>query len=810
MDRKRRSAAGPPPHYQGPRRCPLSLFHQYPHPANFVFGDRYRDGALWAGRVRRELRAESAGGVHRLRLVDPARWPEEPEAPWGWPPPSAAGAPVARLVVTAGAGMRLYPPDGGALLEAEDGGWLGASGDRWLFRFRCPPGARFYGLGEKHTPFERAGRGYWFRNTDVWLDHPRERVRDGDYDPDYLSVPYLVVRQGRAWLGLLVDSAYPAFVVLATPCGIPGGAVAPPPAPEILLGADGGPPSLFVLEGPSLAELTRRFQMLTGPAPLPPLWSLGYHQSRWGYRGAEDLEALAARFERHRFPVDGLWLDIDYMDGFRVFTFDRRHLPDPAATVAALQRRGFRVVPILDPGVKREPGYGVYDSGRKAGVFCRNPAGGEFAGLVWPGLAVFPDFTRADARRWWAGHARRFFALGFEGAWLDMNEPSTGAVDPRDMRFDRGRRPHAAGRNLYALGMAAATRQGFAAAHPRQRPFLLSRAGSTGSQRFCAHWSGDNFSTYGHLRRSLGKALNLALSGVAFQGADVGGFGGDCPEPLLVDWFKAAFLLPFFRNHSMHGSRPQEPWARSRRALAIIRHYVRLRYALLPYLYNLFADHEERGTAVLRPLFHDFDGHPALPLGAIDDQFMVGPALMQAPFVQEAGRRRSVTLPGARWLRADTGRWTPGGRRLYVRRSAAATPLFVRDGHLIPFQPGTRTTNRTDLRRIGLLCALSPVFRGEARLVYRADDGISLDYREGRRTRLDITARREGRRLRLTIATREDGFGPVALTPYTVDRWTALETEVDGRRRIHHPQRRRVRLTGAPFDWYRWPAPGAA
>ncbi|MDT8288034.1 MAG: glycoside hydrolase family 31 protein, partial [Elusimicrobiales bacterium] len=365
-----------------------------------------------------------------------------------------------------------------------------------------------------------------------------------------------------------------------------------------------------------------------------------------------------------------------------------------------MKERGLRVVPILDPGIKRERGYPVFDSGLAEGVFCRNTAGSLFTGMVWPGRTVFPDFMRPAARKWWAGHARRFFDLGFEGAWLDMNDPSTGTIDCRDMRFDRGRRPHAAGHNTYALLMARATRQGLLEAHPGRRPFLLSRSGSTGSQRFCAHWSGDNFSTYRHLRRSIGKALNLALSGIAFNGADVGGFGGDCSEALLIDWFKAAFLMPFFRNHTMRGSRAQEPWAYSRKALAILRRFVRLRYTLMPYLYNLFIDHEERGEAILRPLFHDFPDTAALPLGRVDDQFMVGPAIMQAPFVHARGGWREVVLPESRWLRADNGKWVKGARRIRVRRQPQATPLFVRDGSLVPFQPGRRTSNRKDLNRI--------------------------------------------------------------------------------------------------------------
>ena len=786
----------------------MNLFNKYPHPVNFDFADGYHGGVVTIAGHPFELHTAEAGAdIHHIGVSNDQLWPRDirNETLWRLDSHENEGEHRTRLEISESAGMRLRSPGGKTLLEAEAGGWLGVSGKRWLFRFRGRSAMQFYGLGEKHTPFERSGRAYWFWNTDVWADHPFESVRDGDYDPDYLSIPYLIVKQNNIYIGLLVDSPFPAMMSVGAQSVV--AAVFEPSrkrSPEIILAAEGGPPSLFILFGPSLAELTRKFQTLTGPTPLPPIWSLGYHQSRWGYRGASDLTTLAERFARHRFPADGLWLDIDYMKGYRVFTIDSEHMPQPVETISELRERGFRIVPILDPGIKREEGYVVYDSGKAANVFCLNSSGGVFTGLVWPGFAVFPDFSLPETRLWWAGYARRFFELGFEGAWLDMNDPSTGSIDCRDMRFDHGRLPHETYHNRYALLMARATRDGLLAARPDRRPFLLSRSGSTGSQEYCAHWTGDNFSSYRHLRRSIAKSLNLSLSGIPFNGADVGGFGGDCSEALLIDWFKAAFLMPFFRNHTMRGSRRQEPWAYSRRALGIIRRFVRLRYTLLPYLYNLFIDQEEKGEAILRPLFYDFRDKPSLPLGDIDDQFMVGPAILQAPFVREEVHQRDVVLPGHKWLRADTGRWVQGGERLRVRRQLGTTPLFLREGSLIPFQPGERNTNRKDMNHIGLLCCLSPEFTGKARLRYRADDGLSFDYRRGRRTCLDVTARTKGRRLYLRVKTLAEGFGPVHLVPFSVNRFTAFHLETDGREQRLHPIKERAQLAGRPFDWYRW------
>jgi alpha-glucosidase len=262
--------------------------------------------------------------------------------------------------------------------------------------------------------------------------------------------------------------------------------------------------------------------------------------------------------------------------------------------------------------------------------------------------------------------------------------------------------------------------------------------------------------------------------------------------------------MPFFRNHTMQGSRAQEPWAYSRRALGIIRRFVRLRYRLLPYLYNLFIDQEARGEAILRPLFHDFEDTPSLALGGVDDQFMVGPAIMQAPFVRGKSRQRTVVLPGGRWFRADTGRWVQGGRRLRVRRQAASSPVFLREGSLVAFQPGERTSSRNDLKCIGLLGCVSPQFSGCARLDYGVDDGLSFDYRRGRRTRVAIEARLQAQRLELKLAARAEGFGRVQVTFYSLNRFREVLVTNRGQKRSLRPSKETVRLTGKKFHWCRW------
>ena len=530
----------------------------------------------------------------------------------------------------------------------------------------------------------------------------------------------------------------------------------------VLLGAEGGGLDLFVIAAPTLAELTRRFQRLAGPMPLPPLWALGYHQCRWGYRSAEDLRELKRRFAENGIPVDGLWLDIDYMDGFRVFTLDEKAFPNGAADVAEIAAYGQRVVPIIDPGVKRDERYEVYRDGREKDVFCRNAEGGEYIGLVWPGESAFPDFSLEEARAWWAGQVKQFAQLGFEGAWLDMNDPSTGASNPRDMRFGRGEQGHETYHNQYAAGMAKASREGFLQARPDQRPFLVTRSNFLAGGRYAAVWTGDSVSNYAYLRKSIPTCLNLALSGIPFTGGDIGGFACDVTPRLLRDWMKASFLMPFCRNHACIHTAPQEPWAHDGLTLETFREFIRSRYKLLPYLYQLFAAHEETGAAILRPLFHDFENAPGLELDRIEDAYLLGPALLHAPVMEADGAARDVPLPGpGAWYSLLDGAWVEGGGwRRKVEVPETASPLYVRDGSVVPMRPGTPVDHRTALDDVELHVFLSGA-GAVAATEYVADDGLTFAYRRGGRSRLRVEAAARGDAVEISARLVESGAGPV-------------------------------------------------
>lgn len=767
------------------------FFTKYPYSANFAFADAFDpdQGEMRIGGERFELSVLAfEGGVHRIALSQRKRW-----RPTRRIVELTPGAPATSAIASTGDGFAVRDEKGKVLLATVPGAGIGVSGAASMFQFAVGKDARFFGMGEKtFGRLELSGRRAKFWNTDVWGDFHFAQWLDHPTDPPYASVPYLIVRTGGAYVGLLLDNPYPTF--METP-GRPGGPEVfvewQRTSPHLILGSEGGEPTLWAIVGPTLPELTRKLQKLVGTTPLPPLWALGYHQSRWGYAGEKDLVDLDRRFTEHRIPCDGLWLDIDYMRGYRVFTVDSKAFPKGIAH-AAKKVGGRRIVAILDPGVKNEPGWDVFDDGFRKGVYCANAEGKPFVGLVWPGETVFPDFSLAKGRDWWKGKVREFVRQGFGGFWIDMNDPSTGPVDPTGMRFDAGREPHEAQHNQYALGMQRASFEALRSAFPSRRPFLLSRSAFIGTSRYSAVWTGDNLSNRFYLRMSIPTSVGLALSGIPFNGADIGGFGGDTDEALMIDWMKAGFLFPLFRNHTSKGTRDQEPWAFSKGALSVIRRFIRLRYRLLPYLYQLFVRQEEVGEAILRPLFYDFSESG---LDEVDDQFLVGPSLMQAPFLNAEAKQRDVRLPGgAPWFNASAGVWRKPGT-LRARRAAGETPLFIRDGAIVPMRAGDPAATRTDLRRVEIHFFLSPEWKGRAELDYVADDGETLAYRKGKRSRLHV--RVEGREIRLEQT--ESGFGRIR--PTVIVHGPRREWRVNGRKAASEPVS--VRLSGKPFRAWR-------
>ncbi|MGA1192882.1 MAG: glycoside hydrolase family 31 protein [Kiritimatiellia bacterium] len=718
-------------------------FRKIPYPANFDFADQVQPGKTSKiGRESVTLTARSyQQDIYRITATS-KRWPKNHSMAGLKTPPAVKKSTAFSLAQPFG--LTVSSPDGEQLLTSPAGQTFGVCGQRSIFVFEQTPDMQFYGMGEKMRGLELSGIKTKFWNTDVFGDFNWKEVEWDRPDPMYVAIPYLIIKRGNNYIGLLLDNPHATFMSTSSGADIGGGQMKLEATAKkvITIGAENGQPDLYIIVGPSLPELTRKLQMLVGPTPLPPAWALGYHQCRWGYKSGDCLNLLDQKFTEHGIPCDGLWLDIDYMDGYRVFTFNNGHFAKPEKTLKALKKKGRRVLPIIDPGVKHDPKYNVYKSGKKADAFCRNPAGRDYIGQVWPGDTLFPDFSMPHARHWWTKWVKGFAALGFGGCWIDMNDPSTGDVLNEDMLFNRGRLPHDTHHNQYAIGMAMATREGFEAAHPGERAFLLSRSGSTGMSKYSALWTGDNMSNYHYLRNCIAVSLNLALSGVPFNGPDVGGFGGNCWPQLMQDWMKACFLFPFMRNHSCSGTRDQEPWAFDAETLRITKHYIQLRYQLRPYLYNLFVRQAETGEAILRPLFYDFADDPALPLGYLDDTFLTGPAILQAPVLNEHERTREVTLPGScSWFSVMEDKWLAGGQKKVVAVGHLQTPVYLREGSVIPMTPELPETNEFKPRDVVFHILLKKNSTTTADYTYAFDDGLTHNWREGKRSELNITAK---------------------------------------------------------------------
>lgn len=732
-------------------------FTKFPHPANFTFLHAGKDPArLASGDTDLDFELEEyEGEIYHLRVAG-KKWPENLSLAPLELPGTKKGK---RLKVSPGLGLQLSDDGGNPILAACANESFGVSGEASLFQFNVPRDARFYGMGQKNFGrVELSGLRTKFWTTDVWSDFAFQQWHESPTDPPYFATPYLVAKLNGVYVGFLLHNPHPTW--MSTP-GIDESRVFVEwqrTAPELVMGSEGGEPNLWIIYGPTLREVTTKLQTLVGTTPLPPLWALGYHQSRWGYGGHKDLLELDEKFEQNQIPCDALWLDLDYMRGFRIFETSQEMFPKgPQATADILAKHGRRIVPILDPGVKREPGYSVYDDGSRKNVFCQNAEGHQFVGMVWPGETVFPDFTLPGARTWWSSYVKGFANEGFGASWLDMNDPSTGPVDPSGMLFGKGKLPHAAHHNQYALGMQMASRDGFLQARPDERPFLLSRSGYTGSSRYSAIWTGDNMSNRFYLQLSIPTSIGMSLSGLPFNGPDLGGFGGDATDELMVDWIKAGFLFPFCRNHSTKDSKPQEPWAFTKPTLEVMRRYIRLRYKLLPYLYNLFIDQEELGEPVMRPLFYHFDDEG---LDQIDDQFLIGPSILQAPLLEKKARR-TVTLPGTEnWYDAATGKWLDPGEH-EVARTRLATPLYIRDGSILPMRAGTPKDTRTDLREVVFHIFASPDWKGRHQIAYRADDGLTFGYTRGERSEMTVSVESADGVLALKSRQTIKGYGPI-------------------------------------------------
>ena len=706
--------------------------------------------------------------------------------------------------VTAAATDRAHGVVGEASLKTAlpraDLGGLGVNGPQTALLWELGAATAALGFGERTGRLNRLGQAMDHHTVDVVAVHAHHWRRD-DFDPAYVAIPLAILKlAGGAYVGLFFDN--PGRTILDVGKRLDD---------TLMFQAMDGPTDLYLLAGPTLRDVTRHFAELTGRAELPPLWAIGHHQCRWGYEREEDFRRLAARFQEHDIPNGVLWYDIDYMDAYRVFTWDGHDFPDPRRLNDDLRAAGFHTVAIVDPGVKRDPGYPVYDTGIAADVFCQTASGRPYIGSVWPGDSLFPDFTLPEARDWWAGHLARWMtASGIDGAWLDMNDPATGESSSDEMRFERGHTPHDRFHNQYAHFMCAASRAAFEQMDPRRRPFLLTRSAATGTQRHAAVWTGDNDSNWQHLRMSIPNTLNLGLSGVAFNGPDVGGFMGNTTPELLTRWYQAGFLFPFFRNHSCEGTTRQEPWEFGPVVRARIADAIRSRYRLLPTVYQLFWEHHLHGDPILRPLCYEFDD---IGLEQVDDQFLLGPSLLAAPMLHSRDENhelmvngrpaqvRAVTLPaGCGWFDLNRGEWLAGGQTVRYDVGADESPLFVREGSILPYHAGPLANAHTDFRAAVELHVF--VRKQPALGHYHLDDQTTRDYlRDGRYNRATFRAGRRSEDGAFFLETEETGPLPTGATTWTPVFYGADAGVVSPKELLVNGERRELPLAPTTRRW---------
>ncbi|MBM3319561.1 MAG: DUF5110 domain-containing protein [Candidatus Eisenbacteria bacterium] len=574
-------------------------------------------------------------------------------------------------------------------------------------RVRIDEGTSLYGTGLVPGPLLRNGR-----RTTLW-NH--DAFGWGDETPHlYQSHPWvLAVRADGTAFGLLFETTYRSHLDLAG---------------DILFITEGPPFAVLAIDRESPDEVVRALADLTGHMPLPPLWALGYHQCRYSYFPDERVREIARAFREKEIPCDVVWLDIDYMDGFRSFTFHPTRFPDPLGLNEDLRTRGFHTVWILDPGIKKEDGYGVYDTGSERNLWVESADGSPYTGRVWPGECVFPDFTLPAARDWWANLVADFLARGIGGVWVDMNEPAVFDVWDKTMplsnihRADEalgGADTHARYHNAYGMLMARATREGALLARPDKRPFVLSRANHLGGQRYAAAWSGDNLATWYHLDVSIPNVLNLGLSGQPFSGPDIGGFAEAGDAALFARWMGIGALFPFARGHTAKGNIDKEPWSFGPETEATCRRAIERRYRLMPYLYTVFRETSLTGLPVARPLFFADPSDP--DLRSEDDAFLLGADLLVSARTTPK-RDRVPVMPIGDWKKIP---WeeTAG------EEDPDLPELYIRGGAIVPIGPVMQHTGEKPLDPLTLLVRLDA--EGRAKGTLYEDDGESLEYRKG-------------------------------------------------------------------------------
>ncbi|MCK6617896.1 MAG: glycoside hydrolase family 31 protein [Cyclobacteriaceae bacterium] len=601
---------------------------------------------------------------------------------------------------------------------------------------KLQPGERFVGLGEKTGPLDRKGSGYQHWNTDAYGYHAGS-------DPLYCSTPFYIGIHNSLCYGIYFDNTHKSFFNF----GASNNRFAS-------FSADQGEMDYYFIHGTTVADIIRQYTHLTGRMHLPPKWSLGYQQCRYSYYPDKEVLNVANTFRDKNIPCDVIVLDIHYMNKYKIFTWDKKHFPDPKSMLQQLENLGFHVVVMCDPGIKVEEGYKTYDDGIKQDVYLKYPDGTNYTGQVWPGWCHFPDFTNPATRSWWMNQLKAYTDLGIDGFWNDMNEIATwGHMLPENIEldFEGNKATMRRGRNIYGLMMARSTYEGVVKLLDGKRPFNLTRSGFSGIQRYAAVWTGDNVAYDEHMMLGVRLVNSMGLTGIAFAGYDVGGFVGNADIRLFTRWLTIGSFSPFFRGHSMINSRDTEPWTYGEEAEQICRNYIRFRYRIMPYIYSAFYEAAQTGMPVQRSLAIDYTHDPKIYDHRYHHQYLFGPFMLIAP-VESTKDITRVYLPEGNWYSLYDGKQFTGSQEFLIECPIHRLPVFIKEGAIIAMQePGFNTVSQSDTLDLHIYYTANT----SSYCLYW-DDGHTFDYKQGNFSLWKIEL--NGLEKRITIEKRPHQF----------------------------------------------------
>jgi alpha-glucosidase len=641
-------------------------------------------------------------------------------------------------------------------------------------RMKIEADTRIFGLGVNLRGMDKRGGLYESFCTDDPVHTPGKKSLYGAHN--------FILVSGQSPCGLFID--FPGKVVFDVGFTY---------RDEIMITINGTDVDLYIFQNGSLKELTAAFRNLMGETYAPPKWAFGFQQSRWSYQNRQEVEMVASSFEKHRIPCDAIYLDIDYMEQYKIFTIDESRFPDFEGFVTNLKKRGFRLIPIIDPGVKIEKNYSVYEEGITQGYFCRDEEQEIFTAAVWPGTVHFPDFLNAEARRWFGLKYRFLTDLGIEGFWNDMNEPSifytkdrlkaalSVAKDSEEMNLDIHtffqltdtfknlfNHPddyrkmihdingtvtnHETVHNLYGFNMTKAAAEGLREIDPDKRFLLFSRSSAIGMGRFGGIWTGDNHSWWEHILLSIQMMPAINQCGFLYTGADTGGFGGNANAQLVIRWSQFSLFTPLFRNHSAMNTRHQEPYAFEADTTEIMRKVIELRYALIPYLYSEFMKAVRTNGLYFMPLCFEYSDEAS---GWTDDQLLIGESVMAAPVYKENASGRYVYLPEQMLLwkavRHDEIKLqVMDAGHHFIKFALDETPLFIRKNRMLVLGKPAMNVEEMDLSVLTVIAFVEDW----AVYDYYDDDGASNDFQKGVFSELHFGVKRKETGFDVTVENR--------------------------------------------------------